>query len=245
MVAVASSCFSQEPTYMDAATHPGAGQLYWRLLASRSEYEEAAGENADLSIATLKLSYGIRPTIALVLAGELAHLSSDGHDESGLRQATLQLKYRVFKRDLGPLNTWRTSLLGGITIPGDLERSSPEESYPRVSIVTTAILGRHGLNAEAGWEEHGGEADRIAINASHLFRLSPAEYRIDTRGAWYTMLESLNQFDDHGDSRSDLAAGILYEARNWALEASLRLPVAQNSQRDDAYTITVGVRLLP
>jgi hypothetical protein len=229
---------------MDAATHPGAGQLYSRLLISRSEYEED-GADAELSTATLKLSYGIRPTLAFVFEGDFAHLSTDENDETGVGLTTFQLKYRLFKQDLSPLNTWRTSILGGIAVPGNLDDSSPDTAYPQASLVSTAILGRHGLNAEVKWEEYGHEADRIAVNGSHLYRLSPAEFTATTRGAWYTMLESLNDFTDDGDSRFDVAPGILYEARRWAWELSLRLPVEQDWPQDNDYSVTMGLRFLP
>jgi hypothetical protein len=235
---------AQEPTFMDAATHPGAGQIYSRLLFSHSEYREN-GTDADLSTATLKLSYGIRPTLAAVLESEFADLSAGGSDETGLRETTLQLKYRLFKRDMSPLNTWRTSILGGVALPGNMDTASPDHAYPQCSLVSTAILGRHGVNAALGWKEYGHEADRFAVNGSHLYRLSPSEYTVDTQGAWYTMVESLNQFTDDGDARYDLAAGILYEARRWAWELSVRLPAAQDSRREYDYSVTTGIRFLP
>ena len=137
-----------------------------------------------------------------------------------------------------------TSVFAGLTVPGDMEATSGQESYPRGALVSTAILGRHGVNAELEWEGYGGDPERFSANASHLFRLAPAEYAADTRGAWYTMAESLNQFTDEGDSRYDVAAGILYEARRWACEASLRLPVEQDWDREEDYRLTVGIRYL-
>jgi hypothetical protein len=59
------------------------------------------------------------------------------------------------------------------------------------------------------------------------------------------MIESLNQFTDDGDARFDTALGILYEARRWACEASLRLPLEQDWSREEDYTVTLGVRYLP
>lgn len=207
-VASATGAVAQEPTFMDAATHPGRGQLYSRLLVSHSEYEDA-GTEAVLSTAVLKLSYGIRPTLALVLDTELATRAADGDDHTGINQTTLQLKYQLFRKDLGPLNTWRTSILGGVTIPGDVDAYQPEDPYPRCSLASTAILGRHGLNAEVEWQEYGDRPDRFAVHCSHLYRLSPSQYTVGTKGAWYNMLESLNDFTEDGQSRSDLALGVL------------------------------------
>jgi hypothetical protein len=235
---------AQEPTFMDAATHPGRGQFYSRLLVSHSECEDA-GTEAHLSTAVLKLSYGVRSTLALVLDTELAALAAAGDDETGISQATCQLKYQLLRRDLGPLNTWRTSIFGGFTVPGNVEAYKPEHTYPRCSLASTAILDRHGLNAEVEWQEYGDEPDRFAVNASHLYRVLPSEYTVATRGAWYTMFESLNEFTEDGQSRSDLALGVLYEARRWAWEVSVRFPLAQDWPRESEYTVTMGFRLLP
>lgn len=241
----AASAMAQEPTFMDAATHPGTGQFYSRLLISHAAYEDGQGD-ADLSTATLKLSYGIRPTLAVVLEGNVENLAAEEiDDDAGLGTTTLRAKYRLFKKDLGPLNTWRTSLFAGFSIPGDVDPEAPDDPYPRCSVASTAILGRHGLNAGLGWEEYGDKPDRIPVNASHLFRLSPSEYTVTTKGAWYTMVESLNTFTDDGDSRFDLALGVLYEARRWAWEISVRLPLAQDWPREADYTVTMGLRFLP
>ena len=244
LAAVAIDTAAQEPTYMDAATHPGAGQFYTRLLVLQSEYEEDGAEIED-SGAVLKLVYGIRPTLAVLAEGEVASLSANDDDETGLQSSTFQLKYRLFKRDLGPLNTWMSSVLAGVTVPGDMDATANMDTYPRCAMVSTAILGRHGVNGELEWEGRGTEPDRFTLNASHLYRLAPAEYAANTRGAWYTVVESLNQFTDDGDSRFDIAIGILYEARRWACEASLRLPLEQDWSREEDYTVTLGVRYLP
>ena len=48
-----------------------------------------------------------------------------------------------------------------------------------------------------------------------------------------------------GDSRVDVAIGVLYEARRWAWEISGRLPIEQDWQRETDCTVTTGVRFLP
>lgn len=242
--AVAMDTAAQEPTYMDAATHPGAGQFYSRLLVSRSEYDENRTEIEELG-AVLKLVYGIRPTLAVLAEGKFARLAARDDDETGLLNSTFQFKYRLFKRDLGPLDTWMASAFAGVTVPGNMDASPDINTYPRCALVSTAILGRHGVNGALEWEEYGSKPARFAVNASHLYRLAPAEYAADTRGAWYTMVESLNQFTDDGGSRFDAALGILYEARRWACEASLRLPLERDWSREEDYTATLGVRYLP
>jgi hypothetical protein len=239
-----ATALSQEPMFMGAATHPGAGQAFARLRLYRSEHESARADAIRQS-AHAELSYGIRPTLAAVADAEFARISGDGPRSSGLAAASLQAKLRIYKRDFGPLDTWRTSLLGGLVFPGDLDERDPDDPYPRAALVSTAILGRHGLNAQANWEGPDGTPDRFAANASHLYRLSPAQYAPSTLGAWYSMLESLNDFTDDGNSRSDLALGLLYEARRWAAEASLRLPLSQDGPQTSDYVLAFGIRWLP
>ncbi len=240
----AGAAVAQEPTHMDAATHPGAGQFYWRLLVSRSEYKEAETETKELA-SLVRLVYGIHPTLAVLAEGEFSSLSTEEGVETGLPGATFRIKYRLFKKDLGPLNSWMASAFAGVTVPGGMERTSDMDAFPRWALVSTAILGRHGVNAELKWEDYGRQPDRMAVNASHLYRVSPVEYAVETRGAWYTMVESLNQFTDDGGSRVDMAAGVLYEARRWAWELSVRWPLRQDGERKDNSKITFGLRFLP
>ncbi len=228
---------------MDAATHPGTRQFYSRALVSHMDYKEVDAD-ASRSVLTVNLSYGIRSDLALMFEQEFAHLSNDDRDRTGFRLTTFQLKQRLMRRDLSPLNTWRVSFLGGIAVPGGLDDSLPGQAYPRASLVTTAILGRHGLNGEVKWEEYGSKPSRSAVNGAHLYRVLPAEYGEATKGAWYTMIESLNGFTDEGDFRFDVAPGILYEARRWAWELSLRVPLRQDWPQETNYEVTMGFRML-
>jgi hypothetical protein len=243
LIFLAANAFAQEPTQMEAATHPGTGQFYGRILFSAAEYDQSsvATEEQDL---LLRLAYGIRPTLALLVDADFRRVDALGVADSGISTVMVRLKYQVFKRDLGPLNTWRASITGGVGVPGDDPPLAPEDPFPQLGVVSTAILGRHGLNGQIDWKGYGGEPDIFELNASHLYRLSPAEYAADTQGAWYTMLESLNQVADNGRSRSDVAAGLLYEARRWAAELSLRLPVHEDDLREYDHQITFGWRLL-
>jgi hypothetical protein len=242
LVALVGSVDAQEPTFMKAATHPATGQLYARSVFSHTELKTSQGESTH---AQLKLAYGLKPTLAVVVESEWADINAGAQSESGISQSSIQLKMLAFKRDLGPLNTWRTSLFGGVTVPGDMDAYSPESSFPQATIASTMILHRHGLNLELGWKEYGNNPDQFEFNASHLYRLIPAEYAITTTGAWYSMLESLNVMNDQDDFRSDLAIGILYEARRWAWEFSARLPIEQDGPEKNDYTLAMGLRYLP
>ncbi|AKJ64216.1 hypothetical protein [Kiritimatiella glycovorans] len=243
VTAAAGTAGAQEPTFMEAATHPGADQLYARSIFSAGSYERD-GEEVDDLAARLKLAYGLRGTLALLVDADWAHADREGEDETGLRFTTLRLKQRVLQRDFGPLNTWRASLLGGASFPGDHDTGRTGDTFPRFGVVSTTILDRHGFNAHAEWLGYRDEPDAVLLNGSYLYRLVPAEYSAATRGAWYTMTESLNAWTDGGDTRSDAALGLLYEATRWAWEVSLRLPVERGGSYETKYRLATGVRWL-
>jgi hypothetical protein len=222
-----SSVCAQEPTFMEAGTHPGFETLYQRLIWTSPTLRagEAAEQRWDL-----KTAYGIQSHLAIE--------PDIGFDGDGWRYASLRLKQRVIQRDTGPIDTWRASVHGGV------EWFDGRDPGPRFGVVSTTIRGRHGWNGQAEW--HGGmsKQDRFELNASYLYRLAPDVYQPGTRGAWYTMLESLNQLGGDGEHRGDLASGLLYEARRWAAEISLRFVEPDQDVRFRSTRIGLGYRRL-
>jgi hypothetical protein len=218
---------AQEPTFMGAATHPGQGQLYSRALFLASDNDEYE--------AHARLAYGIVSRLAFVLDGHHEWLD----DETDYSSVTTRLKVRILQKDFGPINTWRASIVGGVEFP------EYEDPAPHFSIVTTAIINRHGFNGQIDWAGYSSDPDEYMVNASHLYRLSPAKYSAATKAAWYTQLEWLNTFYDNGDFETRIAPGLLYEARRWAAEVGIRLPVADSgSEPDGETTIATGFRYL-
>ncbi len=246
---LALSAPAQEPAYMDAATHPGRGQFYGRMLFQHGEGRTAgdAGEEFDESGVRLSLSHGITARLAAVAEGIWADRDYAGdRAEQGLAEGLLRLKWRVAKVDLGPLDTWRTSLYGGVRLAGDLGDAEDfsARTSPTFTVASTLIVGRHGVNGALGWTAPREEADGLAVNASYLFRLAPALYAADTPGAWYVMVESLNEWDTDGGRRLELAPGLLYEARGWAWEIAVRLPVSEHRREERDWEVTAGYRHL-
>lgn len=218
---------AQEPTFMEAGTHPGRYQLYQRLIATHAP---DAVDRADDWQATLKTAYGFTARTAL-----LADWSIDGRHRN---EASLRLKQRFWQRDTGPIDTWRASVQGGI------EWFEGADLSPRLGIVSTTIRGRHGVNAQLDWRDGTKPSERFAVNASHLYRIHPARFRPNTSGAWYTMIESLNALSDHASPTPGLAIGLLYEARRWAAEISVKSDdITESSQRTN-HQWALGARYL-
>lgn len=217
---------AQEATFTGAATHPGQGQFYARALV--------ALEDSDEYMVHGRLVYGIVSRLALQLDAHHEWLQTEEDYSSG----TIQLKYRFFQNDFGPINTWRASIAGGV------EFLSNEDPAGHVALLTTAILNRHGLNGQLDWAHYDASPDELTMNGAHLYRIYPAKYGTDTKGAWYTQLETLNTLYDNNTYESDLAPGLLYEARKWAAEISLRLPIAGDYPNQPDYTLATGLRYL-
>lgn len=224
---VAAWAAAQEPFFMEAATHPGKDRAYVRVLLTYADLDRT-GESVDRVSAEARTAVGLLPHLALLVDGEWLHERSAGRSASGVSTLSLRLKARVLRRDSSPLNTWRASLLAGADIPGPGGDLSPDHAVPRLGAVTTAILGRHGVNAQVEWTGNHEAAAVFAFHASYLYRLAPARYSIDTAGSWYAVAESLNEWTDGGASQSDAAVSLLYEARRWAWEIGVRLPLADH-----------------
>lgn len=212
---------------MEAGTHPGANQLYARALWISRPWR--AGSD-DPMITEIKTAYGFTSRLAL-----LPQLSID---EKGVSQASLRLKQRVFQYDSGPIDTWRASLqVGGEWFDG-------RQAGARLGLVSTTIRGRHGINAQVDWHDAEQRDRRFQLNASHLYRIAPAQYAPTTTAAWYTMVESLNYLDPDGNNQSDIALGLLYEAQRWAAEISVRLIDPEEGIDRRSTRTGIGVRAL-
>lgn len=229
---------------MEAATHPGMGHLYSRLLlhAEGSDgADSATGWGVDRYTADIKLSLGLHSNLAVVFDGLVDHVPSGS---VRLAEVMVRAKYRLLRMDLGPTDTWRTSALAGVMVPVARERE--DALGVRLGVASTAILGRHGLNATADWMMWPKGQDEVALNASYLFRLAPAEYGMETEAAWYVEVESLNTFA--GSVATDAAAGLLYEAQSWAAEVGLRVPLGGDTPSPSGatkrVTIAFGLRYL-
>ncbi len=234
---------AQEPAFMEAATHPGRGTFYTRALVSYAAYD-LAGESVDDYTFMSKSAYGLHPRLALLLDADVRNIQDAENSETGLDHVTLRLKYRYLQLDLSPINTIRASFTAGAIFPGNRRINPNRQVAPRVGTAVTAILGRHGLNAQVDRKFLSETSDETQVNASHLYRIIPARFTRDTRGAWYTMLELLNTYMDNGDYRMDLAVGILYEARSWAAEAAIRFPLSEKGPRESDGTAIIGYRHL-
>lgn len=239
-MAISLRVSAQEPFFMDAATHPSRGVTTLRGLAT---YEEQRAD--DPFRVRLKAAHGLRSDWAVL--GDWGW--RDGAD-SGTEELMLRLKARIWRRDLGPVNTVRFSLLAGAEHAWNRTDDGDRSWNPTVGLAGTAILGRHGLNLGGGYRRFTGSGrsddGEVRADAAYLYRLHPARYGPGTRASWYAVSEWNARF--RGTSEHDMrwVPGLLYEAWRWAAELGAIVPLTHEADRLERlhWGVVAGVRTL-
>ena len=175
----------------------------------------------------------------------------------GLGDLDLGLKLRVWKADLGPVDTIRLAVLGGVEIPTGTEGFGSSSVDPYLGAALTSIFGRHGFGAAVRWTFTTGSAfdplfagdttaDLLRLDASYVFRVSPEEYGELHEAAWYAVAEANSYYETNGDWQVLFSPALLIEAPRWALEAGVQIPVYQDvSGRPELRLgFVLGLRLL-
>lgn len=260
-LALVPSAAAQEAIWMPAATQPSPGQ--WIVTEKARYYQFRDDDPADPidSIMAMEttLAYGLVPRLSLQLDLP-AYWKQSGNPEqttAGLGDLSMALKVRVLQEDLGPVDTVRAAVFGGVMFPTGTNGFGSTSFNPYLGAVVTGIFGRHGLNAAATWRFTTGStfdpvfagettADLFEFDASYAFRLSPEEYTEVHEPALYVLGEFLGEWEMDGQYELFLAPGLLWEAQRAALEISVRIPVAQqvSNRPESAWTVSFGVRLL-
>ncbi|HYE60721.1 MAG TPA: hypothetical protein VD997_01885 [Phycisphaerales bacterium] len=255
---------AQEATNTPAATQPSQGKWYVReKLQYMRLGDDPSPHDREIEevVATTALTYGVSRelsatvTVPVVASWEEGHMGDE--DRFGTFDSSLSLKWRPLQWDLSPVDSVRVAFFGGAELPtgtGDLSSHSLD---PFVGTVFTAILGRHGINQSlqykfnTGGDEFNmrpgdGPDDALRYDTAYLFRLAPEQYSADTTAATYLTFELNGLYETGGDNEVLIGPGILYEARTFALEASVGLPVIQDvDQRPETdFVLTLGFRFL-
>lgn len=270
IIVPAPTASAQEAIWMPAATQPSPGQ--W-IVTEKARYYQFRDDdpvdpadpidsiNSIDSIMAMEttLAYGLVPRLSLQLDLP-AYWKQSGTPErttAGLGDLSMALKVRVLQEDLGPVDTVRAAVFGGVMFPTGTNGFGSTSFNPYLGAVVTGIFGRHGVNAAATWRFTTGStfdpvfagettADLFEFDASYAFRLSPEEYTAVHEPALYVLGEFLGEWEMDGQYELFLAPGLLWEAQRAALEISVRIPIAQqvSNRPESAWTVSFGVRLL-
>lgn len=259
LAAVGAPAWGQEANLSEAATQPAKGRITWREQVRFTRYE-LPDRDVNQFVLNTRLTLGLSGRLSAVLDVPLMSRDDrlDGSfDADGLGDVSIGLKYRFWQNDQGAIETQRLAVFGGVRVPtGDTGLSSGGVD-PYLGLVFTKVHGRHGLNAAARYQVSTdgratpimpgmGDADLFTIETSYLYRLSPAAYSADTEGSLYVTAESFVDYETNGDLEWRLAPGLLWEARRWAAELSVIVPLARSIDeraRTD-WGLAAGIRVL-
>lgn len=269
LASAAAPCLAQESTNVPVATQPSVGRFYLReklQYISFCDDPSPTDRDIDRFVLTSSLSYGISRTISatldvpLVLSSTSSQLEDDRDEFFGVYDLSLSLKWRFWQEDFGPVDSIRLAAVGGIEIPTYDKDHSSESWDPYAGLIFTAILGRHGVNQSLRYKFNSGdndftefttrggdgENDAFFYDTSYLFRLAPSEYSADTKGALYLTLELNGLYETNDDNEIILGPGILYEARRFAIEATVGFPIVGDvDERPEMnFVASIGFRFL-
>lgn len=262
----ADAALAQQAIHTPAAAQPSTGVLMVRELAQFTRYSsDPTGLDREVNdlVMLTDLAYGVSHDTVLMLRVPVLFRDIDsdveGVDDSpgGFGDVHAMVKMRIWQNDFGPIDTARLGVVAGLDLPTARAPFGSDSFDPMLGVVYTHIQGRHGFNASARYKINTGgrddpvrpgdsKADILHYDTAYLYRLAPVEYAIDTLGAWYAIAELHGMYETNGDHEIFVAPGVMYEGRDWALEASLSLPVVQDlDHRPEAeFTITLGLRFL-
>lgn len=257
---------AQAPIVSQAATQPAKGRLSVReqfILMRMGDDPSGQGREVRSTILNTVIDYGLTGNQSLSLRLPIIFRRVNDDDqhgrvhEDGVGDLTAIWKYRLWQHDTGPIETKRFSIFAGAEIPVGNEDLSSGSVDPILGVVYTQVSGRHGVNFDASWKfTTGGDdkglaageslADLLRVNGSYLYRIAPEHYTSETSASWYGVAEISAMYETNGDLEVLLAPGILYEARRWAAEASIQLPVHQDvdERLEHEWVVTIGVRFL-
>lgn len=262
---LAAPAAAQEATNTPAATQPAAGKFY---LRQRFQYvglgDDPSPENREIDkfISTTTLLYGVTRNISLSAELPLVYgvenpSVGDTDRAFGVNDIMLLMKYRPLQIDLNPLDSIRFAVFGGVEVPSGDGDFSSHSFDPIVGGVFTAILGRHGFNQSVSYKfNYGGDlyntragdgpSNALRYDTAYLFRLSPEMYGAESTAATYLTLELNGLYETNGDNEILFGPGILYEARTFALEATVGFPIHRDvdDRPQTDLTVTFGFRIL-
>jgi len=259
LCAIGSPTLAQLAPLTEAATQPAKGRITWRQSVSYTEFD-LGGRTIEQAETATNVSYGLTGELSASLTFSYIDRGDTGagvYDQEGLGDTDLRLKWRFWQHDPGAISTNRLALVGGVRLPTGTDGLSSGGYDPYFGLTFTKVKQRHGFNASAFFlltsdglsspiEAGKGTADLLTVETSYLYRLSPAAYASDTEGSLYAVVESIAEYETNGDFEWRLAPGILWEAKRYALELSVIVPIAReidHRARTD-WGLSAGLRVL-
>ena len=246
--------YAQEAINFDSALSPAKDMLIIRQQLRYFEADNNLGAR-DLDISQTQVStafiYGIQSDITLMFNAPYRfrkvdnNITSTSSSFDGFGDMNSLLKYQFYQNDTGPTDTARASLLTGMEIRSGDSNFSSDSYDPLLGLVYTQSLGRHGFDAALLWKFNtaGGDPDRLRYDAAYVYRLQPEEYTAGKLTALFGLVELNGIYHTDGDNEIYISPGIQYVTKDWAIEATVQLPVLQDLDHRMEKDFVVGLSL--
>lgn len=267
---IASLAGAQESYWTPAATQPGRGQWTAAVRGEYMRYQNdptGLGRRVDEYTLRTRLNYGLTRDVALTAELPVIYRETTTNDagramdlagtDAGAGDLVLTAKWRFWQHDTSGIDTQRLATFANLETPTGTGELSSHSWNPGFGAVYTVVRGRHGFNQGASYTfatgtdpnplmPGQGTRDALRVDSSYLFRLYPERYTGEEAGAAYLMLEHNAVYETNGDLESLLSPGLLWEARNWAGEVTVRLPLIRevDHRPERAWGLGLGVRIL-
>jgi hypothetical protein len=266
LVAPVDAALGQEPVNaFESATSPSPGrvilkeQFRFERLELETGPRRRRGEISDYTLATT-VNIGLLRDTSLSLRFPAVYRDRERGDggtdrDVGVGDGTVLVKQRIWRHDGGALDTQRLSVFGGAAVRTGDGPFTDDAYNPLAGLAYTQIAGRHGFNASLAWLFTTGGADEpitagsstadlLRYDGAYLYRLAPEMFEVETPGAWYAVFEVNGLYETNGDNELFLAPGLMYEARTWTAELSLRVPAWQRvgERAETEWAIIAGLR---
>lgn len=250
-LSLASVARAQESIAVPAPTQPGDGRFTIGERFRYLRFDDDRRGAIDQYEAITTLQYGLPANLALSFELPVTIRDLDRRTVEGVSDMTALLKWRAWQNDFGPVDTMRLGLSAGARFGSGNNAVSDSDVDPYLGAAFMLITGRHGINLAIDYTLTTGaghahpvmpgdaRADYIHAGAAYLFRIAPEAYTPESNASWYAVLELSANYETNADRELFVAPGLLYEARRWAAELSVLLPVA--SHVDERPETRVGV----
>ncbi|MCH7547815.1 MAG: transporter [Planctomycetes bacterium] len=242
----------QEAINFDSALQPGKGST---ILRQQLRYFEAKRRtpsmNLDISqlMSVTSIVHGLEADTTLILNfkhmfREIENNNTNTSDrDNGFGDVRVMGKFNLWKIDTGPTDTTRFSVLGGLEIRSGDSNFSSDSYDPLLGLVLTKSDGRFGFDLAGLWKFNtaGGAADEFKYDAAITYRLMPEQYGTGKIEAVFGVLELNGLSETNGDNELFISPGLQYVTGQWAIEASIQLPVWQELDQRPEKDFIIGL----
>lgn len=245
------------------------GEGIWRSqlrFAEASDDPSPADREVQTWVAPQTLVLGITPrltafaTLPVLAYQRVESNSGTTHSDPAVGDLTLFGRYTLFWDDYAPLSTRRAALLAGVKFPTGADRFGTETFDPVLGGVATWAFDRHEIDLDALYTvstERNGfwQGDRLRYDLAYRYRIWPRRFGkrllqlnglVELNGQWSDQNGEDGHIVDSGGHVLFVAPGLQLTAKDWILEASVQVPVAQDlqgSQVEQDFVAVLSVRV--